>query len=37
MLDQYIVECMVAIININNDAKEHAQGYQHRNTMGISR
>ena len=33
MLDQYISECMVSIININNGIEEH--GYQNCNTSQI--
>ena len=35
MLDRYIGECMVSIININNVIKEPIQGYQNCNTNQI--
>ena len=35
MLDQYIGECMVSIININNGVKEPTHGYQNCNTNQI--
>ena len=35
MLDRYIVECMVSMININNGIKEHIRGYRNCNPNQI--